>query len=76
MIFNTREDLESAVGTPEHKKFMEYLSGSIAKQTNVQVYPENYNTPEYDGSVLEPIWEETQDYSVIESFGFTAEDFK
>jgi hypothetical protein len=42
----------------------------------VQVYPENYNTPEYDGSVLEPIWEETQDYSVIESFGFTAEDFK
>lgn len=74
LIINTREDLNAIEGTPEHIQFMEYLKGSINKPVNVQVYPEGYGTTEYEGEELSPIWEEIEDLSVIERFGFTKAD--
>lgn len=75
LIINTREDLDAVVGTEQHAQFMEYLKGSIRKPVNIQVYPEGYGTSEYTGEELAPIWEEVEDVSVIERFGFTIADF-
>lgn len=75
LIINTREDLDAIVGTAQYEQFMEYLKGSIIKPVNVQVYPEGYGTVDYTGETLEPIWETTEDLSVIERFGFTKADF-
>lgn len=74
-IINSRADLDSIKGTPEYDEFMRTLKGSMTRKQNVQVYPENYGTPEYDGPALEPIWEDVEDLSTIIRFGFTKEDF-
>lgn len=74
-IINSRADLDSIKGTPEYDEFMTSLRGSMTYQQNVQVYPENYGTPGYEGSILEPIWETAEDLSTITRFGFTKEDF-
>jgi len=74
-IFNTREDLDAAQGTVEHTEFMNYLKGSMTRMENRQIYPEDYNSLEYTGDELEPIWEEVEDLSTIERFGFTKEEF-
>lgn len=75
MIINTRADLDAIAGTQEHADFIEKLKGSMIKTVDVAVYPENYNDPEYDGEEITPIWEEQEDLSVIESFGFDKEFF-
>jgi hypothetical protein len=75
-IINTREDLDAIIGTPEHEQFMQMLKGSMTRKQNVQVYPEGYNQPDYDGEKLEPIWEDIEDLSIITRFGFTKSDFK
>jgi hypothetical protein len=74
-IINTREDLDAIVGTPEHEQFMQILKGSMTRKQNIQVYPEGYNQPDYQGEKLEPIWEDVEDLSMIERFGFTKADF-
>lgn len=74
-IINTREDLDAIVGTPEHEQFMQILKGSMTRKQNIQVYPEEYNQPDYQGEKLEPIWEDVEDLSMIERFGFTKADF-
>lgn len=74
-IINTREDLDALLGTPDYIPFMETLKGSMTCKVNVQVYPEGYGKPEYQGDILEPIWEDIEDLSTIERFGFTKEDF-
>ena len=74
-IINDRADLDSLKGTPEYDHFMQMLSGSIKKVTDVQEYPEGYGEPDYDGETLEPIWQETKDYSTIKRYGFTEKDF-
>lgn len=75
-IINTREDLDALAGTPEHEEFMKFLKGSMTRRQNVQVYPEDYNKPDYQGEKLEPIWEDIEDLTIIERFGFTKSDFK
>ena len=75
-VINTREDLDAIKGTPEYDEFMVSLKGSMTRKQNVQVYPDNYNDPDYDGETLEPIWEDVEDLSTIERFGFTKEDFQ
>jgi hypothetical protein len=75
-IINTREDLDAIVGTPEHEQFMQILKGSMTRKQNIQVYPDGYNQPDYDGEKLEPIWEDVEDLSMIERFGFTKADFE
>lgn len=75
-IINSREDLESIKGTPEHEQFMQMLKGSMKRKQNMQVYPEGYGMPDYEGEELEPIWEEVEDLSCIERFGFKKEDFE
>jgi len=75
-IINTREDLDAIAGTPEHAEFMNMLKGSMSRKQNVQVYPEGYSQPDYDGEKLEPIWETVEDLSIIQRFGFTKSDFE
>ena len=75
-IINTREDLDAIIGTPEHEQFMQMLKGSMLRKQDVQVYPEGYNQPDYEGEKLNPIWEDVEDLSIITRFGFTKADFK
>jgi hypothetical protein len=74
-IINTRADLDALIGTPEHDEFMAMLKGSMTRKQDVQVYPEGYNQPGYEGNKLEPIWEDVEDLSTIERFGFSKVDF-
>ena len=74
-VINTRDDLDAIAGTPEHAEFMEMLRGSMIRKQDAQTYPEGYGRADYEGPVLEPIWQDVQDLSTIERFGFTSEDF-
>lgn len=76
VIINTREDLDALQGTPEHAEFMEALKGSMTRKQDVQVYPDGYGRPDYEGPTLEPIWEDVEDLSTIARFGFTKADFE
>lgn len=75
LIINTREDLDAIVGTPEHQEFMAFLSGSMTRKQDAQVYPETYNQLDYVGEKINPILVDVEDLSVIERFGFTKADF-
>ena len=75
IIVNSREDLDAIQGTPKHAEFMQALKGSMTRKQDVQVYPDGYNQPGYEGPKLEPIWEDVEDLSTIERFGFTKSDF-
>lgn len=75
VIINTREDLDSLLGTVEHTKFMRVLKGTMFRTVDIQTYPEGYGTPDYKGEKIEPIWENIEDLSTIERFGFKKEDF-
>ena len=74
-VINTREDLEAIKGTKRYDEFMERLRGSMTRWEDVAQYPDNYGAPDYDGPVIEPVWQEVEDLSVIERFGFTKSDF-
>lgn len=74
-IINTRADLDALAGTPEHAEFMRSLKGSMTRKQNVQVYPDGYGQPGYEGPALDPIWEDVQDLSTITAFGFVPADF-
>jgi hypothetical protein len=71
IVINTREDLDAIAGTPEYVGFIEALKGSMTRKQDVQVYPEGYGQPGYEGETLEPIWEDVEDLSTIARFGFT-----
>ena len=75
-IINTREDLDAIIGTDEHDKFMVMLKGSMTRKQDIQIYPEGYNKPDYQGEKLSPIWEDVEDLSIIQRFGFAKSDFK
>ena len=75
-IINTREDLDAIIGTPEHTEFMTLLKGSMVRKQDIQVYPDGYNQPDYQGDKLEPIWQDVEDLSLIERFGFVKSDFE
>lgn len=75
-VINTRADLDAIAGTPEHAEFMQALKGSMTRKQDVQVYPDGYNQPGYEGPKLEPIWEDVEDLSTIQRFGFSKADFK
>ena len=75
-VINTREDLDALQGTKEYDDFMQILKGSTLRKQDIQVYPEGYNQPDYQGDKLLPVWEEVEDLSIITRFGFTKADFK
>jgi hypothetical protein len=75
-IINTRADLDAIAGTPEHAEFMTFLKGSMTRKQDVAVRPDNYGTPDYDGDPIPPVWEDVEDLSTIERFGFTKSDFE
>jgi hypothetical protein len=73
---NTRADLDSLLGTTAHAEFMAKLKGSMTLKQDVAVRPDNYNQPEYQGEVISPVWQDVEDLSTIEKFGFTKADFE
>lgn len=73
-VINTRADLDAIAGTPEHTEFLNYLRGTMTRKENTQTYPEGYGAPEYTGEILPPVWEDVEDLSTIERFGFTKAD--
>ena len=75
-VINTREDLDALQGAKEYDDFMQILKGSMLRKQDIQVYPEGYNQPDYQGDKLLPVWEEVEDLSIITRFGFTKADFK
>lgn len=74
-VINSRADLDALIGTPAHADFMARLAGSMTRKQNVQVYPEGYGQPGYEGDVIEPIWEDVEDLATIKTFGFSKADF-
>lgn len=76
IVINTREDLDAIRGTTQHAEFMASLKGSMTRKQDIQVYPDGYNQPGYEGEALEPIWSDVEDLTTIERFGFTKSDFK
>lgn len=75
-FINTRADLDALIGTPAHAEFMRHLRGSMTRRQNVQTYPEGYGQPDYEGPILEPIWEDIEDLTTISRFGFTPADLR
>jgi hypothetical protein len=76
IVINTRKDLDAIQGTAEHSEFMASLKGSMTRKQDVQEYPNGYNQPGYEGEVLEPIWNDVEDLTTIERFGFSKKDFE
>jgi hypothetical protein len=74
-VINTRADLDAIEGTQAHADFMAYLKGSMTQKHNVAVYPDGYGQPGYTGPTVDQVWEEYEDLSIIEQFGFTKADF-
>jgi len=71
-IINTREDLD-ALNDTDKAQFIALLKGSMTRKQDSQVYPDDYNQPDYAGEVLEPIWVDVEDLRTIERFGFSRE---
>jgi len=76
-VINTREDLDSLKESnpAEHANFMAFLKGSMTRKQDVATYPADYNQPDYAGGKIEPVWEDVEDLTTIERFGFTKADF-
>ena len=74
-IINTRADLDAIAGTPVHAEFMTFLRGTMTRKQDVAVRPEGYGQPDYEGEVIEPVWEDVEDLSTIAAFGFVKSDF-
>jgi len=72
-IINTREDLD-ALNDTDKAQFIALLKGSMTRKQDSQVYPDDYNQPDYTGEVLEPIWIDVEDLRTIERFGFSREE--
>lgn len=60
IIINTRDDLDSIIGTPQYDEFMEMLKGSI------------YRLEKDDEAKT---WVAVKDLTLIKQFGFTLKDF-
>jgi hypothetical protein len=73
-VINTREDLDAIQGTPEHDEFMAALKGSMTRKQDTAVRPDNYSDLGYEGEVIAPVWEDVEDLSTIERFGFSKSD--
>ncbi|DAB41113.1 MAG TPA: hypothetical protein CFH81_02105 [Sulfurovum sp. UBA12169] len=71
----TREDYEALIYT-DKQIFRELLAGTIAKQRDIAVYPNEYSweLQEGDEGHIAPILEDYEDLTVIERFGFTKEE--
>jgi hypothetical protein len=74
-VINTREDLDAIAGTTEHAEFMAALKGSMTRKQDVAERPDGYGQPDYDGPEIPPVWEDVEDLTTIERFGFTKADF-
>ena len=76
-VINTREDLDALKESnpTEYANFMEFLKGSMTRKQDAAIYPADYNQPDYAGDKIEPDWQDVEDLSTIERFGFTKADF-
>lgn len=74
---NTREDLDALLGTQAYDDFILHLKGTMVRRVNAAVYPENYDNTLQPGDTgyVAPDWQEVEDLSVIQRFGFVKTDF-
>lgn len=77
-VIQTRADLEAIQGTPEYFEFVKLLKGSMVKKVCTTAYPEDYDQdlkPGDEGFI--PVeFEEMEDLSEIERFGFTRHELE
>lgn len=75
-VINTRHDLDSIAGTPEHAAFIAALKGSLTRTTDVRVYPDGYdhNLKPEDAGYLAPTLGPINDDSSALRFGFAREE--
>ncbi len=78
MIFNSKQDILSAVGSndPEVLKFLRLMKLGTKKMVDVAQYPEDYDQDlkEGDDGFIPKDFQEVEDLSTIELFGFTLEE--
>lgn len=70
-MINTRQDLDALKGTQAHTNFIALLKGSMTRKQDMQNYPNSYGLLDYTGPILEPVWQDVEDLSIITHFGFT-----
>jgi len=75
VVINTRADLDAIIGTADHAEFMSRLRGSMTRRQDMAVYPDNYNDPDYDGPTIDADWQDVEDLTTIQRFGFSKSDF-
>lgn len=75
-VIQTRADLDAIQGTPEYFDFIKLLKGSMVKKVCTTVYPEGYDETlkEGDEGFIPLEFEEVENLSEIERFGFTKEE--
>ena len=75
-LIQTRADLDAIKGTQEYFEFIKLLKGSLVKKVSKTVYPEDYDhsLQEGDEGFIPLEFEEVENLSEIERFGFTKEE--
>lgn len=73
MQINTRTDLDSITGTPDHAAFIAQLKGSLFATADVREYPEGYDATlkPTDEGYLAPILGQVADDSMATRYRFT-----
>lgn len=77
-IIQSRKDLDAIKGTQEYKDFLELLKGSMVVKRDMAQYPEDYdqNLKEGDDGFIPKDFQEVEDLSTIEKFGYNKEEFE
>ena len=72
-IIATRADLETLRGTPAYDEFIAFLRGTLTTRSNIQVYPDGYDTRLQEGDLgyLPPIYEDRPSPDLAAGYGFT-----
>ncbi len=71
IIINTRADIDALAATDAaaHAAFLALLEGSRMRRSDIASYPPGYGAPGYPGPVIEPVWQDVEDPSVLARFG-------
>lgn len=75
-IVNSRDDLDALRGGPAYLDALLALRGAARVLIDIAEYPANYSAGDYDGPVIEPLWQERQDTSALDKIGVTLEEIE
>lgn len=71
IIVNSRSDIDALRGTPYFLTALEYIQGAMTVAVNVAEYSEGA-----DPDLVEPVWEERLDLSILQRIGWTRAEFE